>query len=174
MDVAELKASATFKPRGRRFEDFEIGAIRHHHWGRTITEADAIQFSCLTLSYNPLYFNIEYAKAHGHPGLVVNPHLVFNIVLGLSVEDNSEGLGGPFVAVLELGYHKPVYIGDTITARSTTTEKRITKGDAGKGIVTWHTEGFNQNDERVIDFKRSNLAMFKASKMIREGALWGR
>lgn len=172
MDVSELKASAVFKPRGRTYDDFEIGKDIHHHWGRTITESDTVQFSCLTLSYNPLYTNVEYAKAHGHPGLVVNPHLVFNIVLGLSVEDNSEGLGGPFVSVFELTYNQPVYVGDTIVARSTTIAKRITDSDPGKGIVTWHTKGFNQKDECVIDFKRANLAVFKTSKMIREGVLW--
>jgi acyl dehydratase len=27
----------------------------------------------------------------------------------------------------------------------------------GFGIVTWHTTGFNQREEKVIDFKRTNL-----------------
>lgn len=171
MDVSELKEAATFRPRGKIYEEFEVGETIYHHWGRTITEADAIQFSHLTLSYNPLYFNIEYAKAHGHPGLVVNPHLVFNTILGLSVEDNSEGIAGPFLGVFELTYHQPVYIGDTLTAQSVTTGKRITDGDPNKGVITWHTEGFNQNGNRVIDFKRSNLSNFKAAAMIRKGAL---
>lgn len=172
MDISELKSAAVYKPRGMIYEEFEIGETIHHHWGRTITEADAIQFAHLTLSYNPLYFNAEYAKAHGHPGLVVSPHLVFNIILGLSVEDNSESLGGPFLGVFELTYHQPVYIGDTLTAQSVTTNKRITDGDPNKGVVTWHTEGLNHKGERVIDFKRSNLAVFKAAKTMREGKSW--
>ena len=84
--------------------------------GRTITEADTIQFSHLTLSYNPLYFNREYARAHGHPDVVVNPQLVFNVILGLSVEVCSEALGGPFLGVYDLKYLAPVYPGDTLTA----------------------------------------------------------
>ena len=170
MDVNELKAAAEFRPRGRIYEEFEIGETIQHHWGRTITEADAIQFSHLTLSYNPLYFNKEYAMAHGHPGLVVNPHLVFNTILGLSVEDCSEGIAGPFLGVFELTYHQPVYIGDTLTARSTTTDKRVTDGNPNKGVITWHTEGFNQNGERVVDYKRSNLSNFKAARIARKGA----
>lgn len=171
MDVNELKTAAKFRARGKVYDEFEIGETIYHHWGRTITEADAIQFSHLTLSYNPLYFNEQYAKAHGHPGLVVNPHLVFNTILGLSVEDCSEGIAGPFLGVFELTYHQPVYIGDTLTAQSVTTDKRITDGDPNKGVITWHTEGLNQNGERVIDFKRSNLSNFKAAQMIRKGAL---
>ena len=171
MDVSELKSVAEYRPRGKLYDEFEIGETIHHHWGRTITESDAIQFSHLTLSYNPLYCNAEYAKAHGHPGLVVNPHLVFNVILGLSVEDNSEGIMGPFLGVFELTYHKPVYINDTLTAQSVTTDKRVTDGDPNKGVITWHTEGFNQSGDRVIDFKRSNLSNFKAAQLVRKGAL---
>ena len=69
--VADLKASAVFRPRGRIYEEFEVGEQRVHHWGRTITEADAIQFAHSTLAYNPLYFNKEYAKELGHPDIVV-------------------------------------------------------------------------------------------------------
>ena len=165
--VDELKQAATLRPRGRMYDEFEIGEVIVHHWGRTVTEADAIQFSHLTLSYTPLYFNLEYAKAHGHPGLVVNPHLVFNMVLGLSVEDCSEGIAGPFLGVYELTYHQPVYVGDTLTAQSVTTDKRLSEKDPEKGILTWHTEGFNQAGDRVIDFTRSNLSDFKVARRMR-------
>ena len=165
----EIKKVAKLRVRGRVYDDFEVGERIAHHWGRTITENDAIQFTHLTLSYNPLYFNREFAKAHGHPNLVVNPQLVFNVILGLSVEDLSETLGGPFLGVDELNYHKPVYPGDTLTAFSTTTGKRKSEKDPDKGVVSWHTEGFNQDGDRVIDFKRSNLAVFSLSKLMREG-----
>lgn len=166
-ELDEIKSTAKLRPRGRLFEEFEVGEVIDHHWGRTITEADAIQFSYLTLSYNPLYFNREYAKELGHPDLVVNPHLVFNVILGLSVEDCSEGIAGPFLGVFDLTYHCPVYPGDTLTARSTTMDKRITDGDPNRGVLTWHTEGFNQAGERVIDFRRSNLSDFKMARKMR-------
>jgi itaconyl-CoA hydratase len=171
-EVAELKASAKFMAKGRMFDEFEVGEVIHHHWGRTITEADAIQFTHLTLSYNPLYFNREYAREHGHCDLVVNPQLVFNTILGLSVEDNSEGLAGPFLGVNELAYHEPVYPGDTLTAISTVTHKRESESRPGKqGIVGWHTKGFNQNVACVVEFKRSNLSNFAGAQKMREGAL---
>jgi itaconyl-CoA hydratase len=152
----EFLEKARLWARGRLFEDFEVGEVRTHHWGRTIAEADTLLFTTLTLSYNPLYSNREYAKAHGHPDIVVNPLLVFNTVLGLSVEDNSE-IGGPFVGVGKLSYLKPVYPGDTLTSRSTTKSARISNSNPQNGIVTWWTEGFNQRDELVIEFERSNL-----------------
>ncbi len=149
-------AGARKWPKGHRFEDFAVGQVFEHHWGRTINEGDNSLFSTLTLSYNPHYFNVEFAKAHGHPGVVVNPLLVFLTAFGLSVEDLSEA-GGLFLGVDALTYHEPVYPGDTLTARSTVTDKRESESRPDHGIVTWHTEGFNQRGERVIDFRRTNL-----------------
>ncbi len=151
-------------PKGSLFEDFEVGQRFEHHWGRTVLESDTMNFTTLTLSYNPLYFNREYAKAHGHPDLVVNPQLVFNIILGLTVEDCSE-IGGPFLGVFELTYHKPVYPGDTLRAVSETTECRVSESNPANGIVTWHTKGFDQKDELVVDFKRSNLVRKRNPKV---------
>ena len=160
-DINEIKASAVLRVRGNLFDDFTEGQCFVHHWGRTITESDAITFSTLTLSYNPLYTNRDYAKQHGHKDIVVNPLLVFNTVLGLSVEDCSER-GGPFLGVFELTYHRDVYPGDTIYATSETYECRLSKSNPSNGIVSWHTKGHNQNGELVIDFKRSNLVRKEA------------
>ena len=170
-DVKDIKESAVFRPRGRLYEEFEIGERIEHHWGRTVTEADTVQFSYLTLSFNPLYFNREYAKALGHRDIVANPQLVFNIILGLTVEECSEGIGGPFLGVYELNYDRPVYPGDTLTAVSTTIDKRLSESDENRGIVSWRSEGFNQDGDRVVGFRRSNLSIFNIAKMHREGKI---
>ena len=151
-----LRERAKLWPKGRLFEDFQIGQVFEHHWGRTILESDNALFTTLTLSFCPLYLNRDYAHAHGHPDIVVNPQLVFNVVLGLSVEDCSE-IGGPFLGVFDLTYDGPVYPGTTITARSTTLETRLSASDASRGIVTWQTEGFAANGARVVGFRRSNI-----------------
>ena len=155
--VADLKAAARHVSKGHLFEDFAVGQVFEHHWGRTLSQAENALFSTLTLHFNPHYFNAVYASEHGHPDTVLNPLLIFNTVFGLSVEDLSEAGMGPFLGVDELSFHRPAYAADTLNAQSTVVGKR----DSGKrpefGIVTWHTEGFNQKGERVIDFKRANL-----------------
>lgn len=167
-EFEEVKQSANKWYRGSGFDDFEVGQTLLHHWGRTITESDALQFAHLTMSYNPIYFNAEYAKAHGYDGIVVCPHLVLNTVIGMSVEDNSEILGGPFLGVDDVQYHETVYPGDTITAESETIAKRKSDSDDNKGVVTWHTKGFNQHGKCVCEFKRSNLAVFNAHTLLKE------
>jgi itaconyl-CoA hydratase len=153
---------AKLRVRGNRLEDFTPGRRFEHHWGRTLTQAENALFTTLTLHYNPVYTNLEYARAHGHPDMPINPMLVFNTVFGLSVEDLSEG-GGPFLGIEDLTFHKTVYPGDTLTARSTVVDARISESHAGMGIATWHTEGFNKAGDRVIDFKRTNLVKLRAT-----------
>jgi itaconyl-CoA hydratase len=155
-----ITARARLIPKGNHYAVFEVGKVFEHHWGRTINAGDNSLFTTLTLSYNPLYFNVEYARAHGHPGIVVNPLLVFNTVFGLTVEDLSEG-GGPFLGVDAMTHHRFVYEGDTVNARSTVKDKRISEKMQGFGIVTWHTEGYNQRKELVIDFHRTNLVRIR-------------
>ena len=162
-NTSDPRTRAELWQKGRLYEDFSVGQAFDHHWGRTIFESDAILFSTLTLSYCPLYFNRAYALAHDHPDIVVNPQLVFNVVLGLSVEDCSE-LGGPFLGVFDLTYDRPVYPGTTIVARSITTDKRVSESNPANGIVTWRTEGFNDAGERVVGFRRSNLVGLRHPK----------
>ena len=160
-ELEHVLETAVLRKRGQGFHDFEVGEVINHHWGRTITESDAIQFAHLTLAFNPLYFNREYARELGHPDIVVSPQLVFNVILGLSVEICSEGLGGPFLGVYDLVYHEPVYPGDALTAVSRTVDKRESASTEGRGIVSWHNEGFNQHGRKVIEFRRTNLAIWR-------------
>jgi acyl dehydratase len=65
----------------------------------------------------------------------------------------------------ELTFHRRVYPGQTLVARSTVVDKRESTSRPGSGIVTWHTEGFlyregsqSSGDEAlIVDFRRSNL-----------------
>ena len=160
----DFRSRAKKWPKGNHYEDFELDHVYQHHWGRTLNDGDNSLFSTLTLSFNPLYFNAPYARAHGHPQVVINPMLVFLTVFGLSVEDLSEA-GGLFLGVDQLTFHHGVYPGDTLVARSTVVDKRESQSRPGSGIVTWHTEGLllgsthgtSGDEKRVIDFRRSNL-----------------
>ncbi len=111
----DFAARAEFRGKGHYYEDFEIGRAFPHHWGRTINEGDNTLFASLTLNFNPLYYNVEFAKAPGHKAIVVCPMLVFGTVFGMSVEDLCEN-GGAFLGVENLIFHQPVYPGDTLTA----------------------------------------------------------
>lgn len=148
--------------KGRKYEDFAAGQSFSHHWGRTITAGDNAMFSTATCNWNPMHLNAEYARGHGHPDVVVNPMLVLCTVVGLSVEDLSEA-GGPFLGLESCTFHRAVHPGDTIVASSRVLATRESGSRPGYGIVSWKTEGHNQNGELVIDFTRTNLVAKRAS-----------
>src|SRR5262245_13217088 len=127
--------------KGHSFDDFEVGQVFEHHWGRTFNAGDNSLFSTVVMHFNPLYTNAEYARALGHPDVLVNPMLVLSTAVGLSVEDLSED-GGPFLGADQATFHRPVHPGDTITARSTVAGKRESATGEGLGIGTRHTEAF--------------------------------
>jgi itaconyl-CoA hydratase len=138
----------------RFFEDFGAGDIYRSRLGRTVTEADNIWFSLLTMNTNQMHFNRPYAEGteFGQP-LVVST-LTLAIVLGLSVADTSEN------AVANLGWDeirlpKPVYAGDTLWAESEVLSARESKSRPNVGIVKIRTRGVNQRREVVIEFTRS-------------------
>ncbi len=141
---------------GRFLEDFQPGQVLAHHWGRTITAAEAVQFSTWTGNANPLYFNAEWARRNGYHGMPVNPMLVLNVVFGLSVEDLSEQ------ALAHLGYwnvrfERPVYGGDTLTAESEVLEVRESGSKPDRGVVHVRTRGRNQEGEQVLSYERRIL-----------------
>ena len=151
------------RERGLLYEDFEVGQTFEHHWGRTLTVSESIAYSNVMMNYNPLYFNVEYARKMGYDGIVINPLLVYTTVLGLSVEDLSEA-GGPFLGVDDLRFAQPVYDGETITARSVTLNCRTSGSRPGWGIVEWRTTGVNQRAEVVLDYRRTNLSRMQTQE----------
>jgi len=147
--------------RGHYYEDFQVGDLYKHHWGRTVNEGDNSLFTTLTMNFNPLYFNAEYSKSLGYQGVVVNNLLVFNVVFGLSVEDLSEK------AIANLGYrhlkfHTSVYPGDTLFSESTIVDKRESQSRPDRGIVHVKTIGTNQHGEVVLEYER-NIMVKKRS-----------
>ncbi|MYU22594.1 MaoC family dehydratase [Streptomyces sp. SID8352] len=159
--VDGLKARATPVVRGLLYEEFTPGRTFRHHWGRTITESDNSSFVALTLSYNPLYFNREYVRAHGLEPDLCHPMLAFLVAFGLSVEDLSE-LGGPFLGVDRLRFHRRVRVGETITANSTVISRRLSRSRPDTGIVTWLTRGW-VGGELALSFERTNLVVLAGS-----------
>lgn len=149
--------------KGNQYEDFEVGQVLEHHWGRTFTAGDNALFTTATCSWVPMHVNAEFARSHGHPDVVVNPMLVLCTVVGLSVEDLSEA-GGPFLGVDDCTFHRPVFPGDTIRARSTVVDVRLSSSRPETGIVTWHSEGHNQRDELVVDYRRTNLVARRGAR----------
>jgi acyl dehydratase len=141
---------------GRYLEDFTVGDIYEHRPGRTITDADNIQFSLLTMNFHPMHCDAHHASKSEFGRLLVSSGLTVAIVLGMSVNDVS----GKAIANLgwkEIRLTGPVFGGDTLYAESEVLEVRESKSRPTQGIVTVQTRAFNQDGKPVLDFIRSAL-----------------
>lgn len=148
--------------KGRVFEDFEAGDVYEHPLGRTVTTADNVWFTTLTMNPNPIHFDHAYAEQTEFGRPLVNSCFTIALVTGLSVSDMSQN-------AVNLGWDairlpRPVFEGDTIYARSEVLEKRESRSRPQQGIVRFRTEGYNQRGETVIEFERTIL-VYKAGQV---------
>ena len=67
---------------GRYLEDFTVGDVYQHQYGRTVIDADSLWFSAISMSANEQYFNRAYAEARGGSDLEVNPAFVMALAHG--------------------------------------------------------------------------------------------
>ena len=128
------------------FDDLEVG----QEWislGRTITEADIVNFAGLSGDFNPIHMDHEFAKK-----------TVFRkpIAHGLLIQAMGSGLGMAFplmrtlafMAIKEWKFLEPVYIGDTIRVRAKLLEKEE-RSRGRRGVITWHRQILNQHTKTV-------------------------
>jgi acyl dehydratase len=138
---------------GRYYEDFEVGDIYKHPYGKTISEAENMWFSHITLNLNPLHFNADFAAQTEFGRPVVDGLLTLSLVVGMSVIDLSQN--GFNLQIDEVIHHAPVFNGDTIYGQSEVLFTRESASRPSWGIVMVRSEGYNQDKVRVISFKRT-------------------
>ncbi|MFN3138304.1 MAG: MaoC family dehydratase [Allomuricauda sp.] len=141
---------------GRYFEDFIIGEEILHQGSKTIFESDNNFFSLLTMNHHPVHINLDYAEQKQHRQLLVVGTLVFSLVVGITVPD----ISGKAIANLEyeeIKHLHPVFINDTLYARTKILAKRESKSKIDRGIVHVETIAYNQHKQNVLSFKRKVL-----------------
>jgi itaconyl-CoA hydratase len=138
---------------GRYFDDFEVGDVYRCRYGRTVTEADNIQFTLLTNNTNQIHFNRDYGERTEFGNTLVNSALTLAIVAGMGVADVSEN--GFALGWDEITLPHPLFPGDTLYSESEVVEKRESRSRPTQGIVKVETRGYNQHGEVVIRYRRS-------------------
>jgi acyl dehydratase len=143
---------------GRFFEDFTVGDVYKHPYGRTVTETDNVWFTNVTMNLNPMHFNEVYAGETEFAERLVDGTFVFALAVGMSVIDISAN------ATANLGYdsvrhHAPVFHGDTIYAESEVIDKRESESRDHVGIVTTELRAYNQDDELVLSLERTPMVL---------------
>ncbi|WP_418319880.1 MaoC/PaaZ C-terminal domain-containing protein [Piscinibacter sakaiensis] len=146
MNLADLHAEACF------FEDLEIGNTFDSPT-RTVTEADIVNFACLSADFNRLHVDSEFAKdtpygqriAHGLLVLALMSGLVTRMQLNQHLEPSLLGL-----LDIQCRFPRPTFIGDTLRVRVEVAEKAETS-KPDRGVVAFRRQVVNQRGEVVVE-----------------------
>lgn len=143
--------------RGLFFEELELDTVYRHRPGRTMTEADNVLFS--TLSMNPQALHVDFAWAAGQPfgKPLVNSLFTLGTLVGLSVSQLTQGTTVANLGFDEVRFPAPVFHGDTLYAETVVRDKRLSRSRPGQGVVTFVHTGRNQDDVVVATAVRNAL-----------------
>lgn len=142
---------ADVHPFRKHFEELQVGDSLTTH-RRTVTEADIVNFGCVSGDHFYAHFDEEAAKDSLFGKRVAHGYFVVSAAAGLFVDPAP----GPVLAnygLDNLRFIEPVGIGDTIQAR-VTVKKKIAKEkrpdeDRATGVVVWDVEIVNQDEKAV-------------------------
>lgn len=148
---------------GSYFEEFVLSEVIYHSLSKTIFESDNNLFSLITMNHHPVHTNIDYAKSNQHGKILVVGTLVFSLAVGLTVPDISGK------AIANIGYEDvkhlaPVFVNDTIYAKTKVLEITPSSSKKDRGIVYVETIAYNQHNENVLSFRRKVLVKKKNTK----------
>ena len=128
------------------FDDVEVGQ-EWESFGRTITEADIVQFAGVSGDFNPIHMDHEFARTTVFRRPIAHGLLVFSIGSGL-------GVAFPPMRTLALlkfhewHFREPVFPGDTIRVQGRVLQKEA-RGRGRRGEITWQRRIVNQQGKVV-------------------------
>ncbi|NOY16445.1 MAG: MaoC family dehydratase [Gammaproteobacteria bacterium] len=146
------------------FEDFHVGQLFRHRRGRTITAHGNTYFTLTTMNTGAAHFNKHMMLTYlggRFPERRVNGGYTISLVVGLTSQDIAEN------TVAEIGFskirsHRAVHPEDTLYARSEILGLEDSPERPDAGTVHYRFEGYNQNDEQVLEGERIILVKKRA------------
>ncbi|MGK9148601.1 MaoC family dehydratase [Plantibacter flavus] len=143
--------------RGLFFEEFAVGTIYRHRPGRTLTEADNVLFSTLTMNGQSLHLDAAWSAGQPFGERLVNSMLTLSTLVGLSVAQLTEGTIVANLGFTEVAFPHPMHLGDTLYAETLVSAKRLSASRPGEGVVSLAHTGRNQDGDIVATALRSTL-----------------
>ncbi|SEI64251.1 Acyl dehydratase [Deinococcus reticulitermitis] len=145
------------RPAGRYFEELPVGTVIRHRLRRTVTEADNILFTTLTMNPQPLHLDFEFAAQSEFGRPLFNSMMTLALLVGISVHELSLGTLVANLGLTDVVFPKPVFHGDTLRVESEVIQARESRSRPDQGLVTVEHRAYNQRGELVAQCKRTML-----------------
>ena len=142
---------------GLYFEEYTVGQVFRHQPGRTVTEADNVLFTTMTMNPQPLHLDAAFAAQTEFGQRLVNSLLTLGIAVGLSVGDTTLGTTVANLGFDKIEFPKPVFHGDTLYVETEIMDKRESRSRPDTGVVFFEHRASNQRQELVARIRRAGL-----------------
>ena len=143
--------------RGLYFDELEEGVTYAHRPGRTVTEADNVLFTTLTMNTQALHLDAAWSAGQPFGQRLMNSMFTLSTVVGASVAQLSQGTIVANLGFEEVRFPAPLFHGDTLYSETRVRAKRLSESRPGQGIVTLEHTGRNQDDVVVVTAVRNTL-----------------
>jgi len=135
-----------FTPMHLYFDDVNVD----QEWeslGRTVTEADIVNFAGLSGDFNPIHMDHEFAKTTAFRRPIAHGLLIWTVSSGLAI--NSPPMRTlALLSIRDWEFKGPVFIGDTIRVRSKVLSKE-SRARGRRGVITWGREIVNHQGKVI-------------------------
>ncbi|MFF2273094.1 MaoC family dehydratase [Agromyces sp. NPDC058136] len=156
-DTHEPEVHREVLQRGLWFEEFEPGTRYLHRPGRTVTEADNVLFTTLTMNTQSLHLDAAWAETQPFGERLMNSMFTLATIVGASVAQLTQGTIVANLGFTEVAFPAPLYHGDTLYSETVVVGVRESASRPGQGIVTLRHVGRNQDGVEVARATRSVL-----------------
>ena len=156
-EPADPTARRDVVQQGLWFEDFDVQVRYVHAPGRTLTEADNVLFTTLTMNTQPLHLDAAWSADQPFGERLINSMLTMSTLVGLSIAQLTQGTIVANLGFDDVRFPHPMCHGDTLYAETIVLEKRLSGSRPGEGIVTLEHTGRNQHGEIVAVAVRKTL-----------------
>ena len=145
--------------RGLYLEELVPGDVYVHKPGRTLTEADNIAFTTLTMNTQGLHLDAAWSATQHFGQRLVNSLLTLSTMIGQSVGQLTEGTIVGQLGISEVGFPHPVFHGDTLYTETEIVSVRPSASRPGQGIAVFRHTGRNQDGTVVATATRTCLML---------------
>jgi acyl dehydratase len=143
--------------RGLWFEELEPDVTYVHRPGRTVTEADNVLFTTLTMNPQALHLDEAWSSTQPFGQRLVNSLYTLATLVGLAVGQITQGTTVANLGFRDVRFPQPVFHGDTLYGETVVLDKRASGSRPGEGVVTFEHTARNQHGDVVAVAVRSAL-----------------
>jgi acyl dehydratase len=149
--------------RGLYADELTIGAVYAHRPGRTLTEADNVLFTTLTMNTQALHLDAAWSAGQPFGQRLVNSMLTLATLVGQSVSQLTQGTIVAQLGLTDVAFPKPLFHGDTLYTETEITGIRPSTSRPGQGVVSMAHTGRNQHGDIVATATRSVLMWWSSA-----------